>query len=165
MKTSSFLDTLRANASLSLVFKSSTASVAPGYHLTEVKEVTYRTMDCGAMTHRWVESQFEIWDPASPDEARERGYMSADKFLRIVDRVQRQLPLDGDSEARIFISLGGHPAALYAIDGIEAGAGRLVVSLAADATRCKARERREAEGCGCGGKTDAREPAAAVCCA
>jgi hypothetical protein len=163
MNTSSFLNTLRANASLSLVFKSGADAIAPGYHLTEVKEVAYRSMDCGAMTHRWVETQFEIWDPSSPREARERGFMSADKFLRIVDRVQQELPLDGESEARIFLSLGDHPASLYTIAGIEAGAGKLVVELESDRTRCKARERSEAGGCGCGAKSRAQETAA--CCA
>lgn len=163
MNTSSFLDTLRANASLSLVFKSPAGTVAPGYHLTEVKEVAYRTMDCGAMMHRWLETQFEIWDPASPQEAADRGFMAADKFLRIVDRVQQELPLDGESEARIFLSLGDHPASLHTIEEIEAHGGRLLVSLAGDRTRCKARERSEGTGCGCGENSGIRT--AAACCA
>jgi hypothetical protein len=167
MKTSTFLSTLRTNSSLPLVFGSLESSVAPGYHLTEVKDVAYRTMDCGAMTHRWVETQFEVWVPSSAQEAADRGFMSADKFLRIVDRVQKVLPLDGESEARIFVSLGTHPASLYSIEAIGIVDGRLFVELGEDRARCKARERSEAAapgtGCGCGSNTERAGPVA--CCA
>lgn len=163
MNTSSFLRALRARSVLPLAFKSGADTIAPGYHLTEVKDVSYRTMDCGAMTHRWTETQFELWVPPSAVEAAERGHMAAAKFLNIVDRVQAELPLDGESEARVFVSFGSQPAALYTIDRIGEEDGRLVVALQADRARCKARERSEAAGCGCGVNSAARTEAA--CCA
>lgn len=179
MKTSSFLTVLRANAPLPLVFRAGAETASPGYHLTEVKRVGYETMDCGAMTHRWSESQFEIWVPSAQESGR--GHMAAGKFLKIVDRVESELPLDGEATARILASFKGQPAALYDIERVVERDGQLWAELTADRTRCKAAERRaasssggccgtasdpaaetESAGCGCGtAKVDA---AAAACC-
>ena len=182
MKTSSFLNALRSNSALPLVFRSGREIVSPGYHLTEVKRVSYETMDCGAMTHRWSESQFEIWVPASADLTPGRGHMPAEKFLKIIDRVESELPLQGDATARIHASFNGQPAALYEIDAVHARDGQLWIELSPDRTRCKAAERRqesaaggccgassterdetEASGCGCG--STKTEGAAVACCA
>src|SRR4051812_36555211 len=118
MKTSAFLTALRANPDLPLVFQAGSETAAPGYHLTEVKRVGYETMDCGAMTHRWSESQFEIWAPSTNAAAPGRSHMPAGKFLRIIDRVAAGVALDGDATARIHASFQGQPAALYDIDGL-----------------------------------------------
>lgn len=182
MQTSSFLTTLRSNAGLPLVFRAGRGIASPGYHLTEVKRVSYETMDCGAITHRWSEGQFEIWVPAVAESAPGRGHMPAEKFLRIVERVEAELPLDGDATARIHASFDGQTAALYDIDAANAREGKLWIELSPDRTRCKAAERRigsltggscgsgsaapeekEAAGCGCGSAQ--AETTAAACCA
>lgn len=183
MNTSSFLTALRSHGSFPLVFRSGGEIVSPGYHLTEVKRVSYETMDCGAMTHRWSETQFEIWVPAAANAERGRGHMAAEKFLRIIDRVETELPLKPDAIARIHASFAGGAAALYDVAAVEARDGQLSVELTPDRTRCKSAERRlaaaagaccgsspettspveSASSCGCGSNT--AEPAAAVCCA
>lgn len=182
MKTSSFLAALRAQSKLPLVFRTGRTVVSPGYHLTEVKRVGYETMDCGAMTHRWTESQFEIWVPALEKIVPGRGHMAAEKFLGIIDRVEAQLPLNSDATARIHASFNGQPAALYDIDAVTARDGQLWIELSPDRTRCKAAERRVASvtggccgsaepeadtrdvaaGCGCGTAESAK---AVACCA
>lgn len=171
MNTSTFLNSLRVRADVPLVFRAGNESVAPGYHLTEVKAVSYRTMDCGALAHNWTESQFEIWVPKSEKEGESRGHMPANKFLHIVDRVQKDVHLDDTSEARIFASFGNFPASLYTIAGINAENNMLIVDLNPDLARCKSRERREAAatagssvgGCGCSSKIE--ESAEVSCCA
>lgn len=185
MKTTSFLTALRAHGNLPLVFRTGAEIVPSGYHLTEVKRVAYETMDCGAQRHRWVETQFEVWTPAaSTGSDSGRGHMPAAKFLQIVDRVETELPLDREANARVLASFAGQPAALHEVDAVTARDGRLWVDLTPDRTRCKAAERRaagtgrgccgddaaaqvetpaEAASCGCG--TTQREAAgAAVCC-
>jgi hypothetical protein len=160
MKTSEFLTALRSHSSLPLVFRSGHLTVSPDYHLTEVKGVAYETMDCGAMTHRWSETQFELWSPAREDIDSSRGHMIADKFVRIVNRVEAELPLNGDSVARIFTSFKGEPAALFEIDAVHARDGKLRVELVPDRTRCKASERQLAatgSAC-CGARLQASEP-------
>lgn len=159
MKTSSFLTALRSHVELPLVFRAGPEIVSPGYHLTEVKRVLYETMDCGAMTHRWSESQFELWVPAAAEP--DRDHMAAGKFLRIVDRVEAELPLDGDATARIHASFAGQPAALYDVDTIVARDNQLWIELNPDRTRCKAAERRLAANGGrcCGTAAENQENA------
>ena len=170
MKTSSFLAALRSHANLPLVFRSDHHTVTPGYHLTEVKRVAYETIDCGAMTHRWSESQFEVWSPSEEEVNLSRGHMTADKFLRIVNRVEAELPLSGESVARILMNFDGAPASLFEIETVQAQDGKLWVDLVPDRTRCKAAERKEAAGgsacCGTGtaeGSAPARNEVACGC--
>lgn len=182
MKTSSFLATLRLHPTLPLVFRAGGDVIPPGYHLTEVKRVAYETMDCGAMLHRWAETQFELWAPVMERVVSGGRRMAAEKFLGIVARVEAALPLDGDAVARIHASFKGQPAALYDVDAVSVHDGQLQVELSPDRTRCKALERRvaavtggccgaEAEdanttgasACGCG--VPEKETAGAGCCA
>jgi hypothetical protein len=183
MKTSSFLTALRTHGTLPLIFRADSEIASPGYHLTEVKRVAYETMDCGAVTHRWNESQFEIWVPALEKVVPGRGHMPAQKFLSIVDRVEAELPLDRDATARIHASFDGQPAALYDIDTILVKDGQLWIELTADRTRCKAAERRvgaaavaccgvgaeqpaaEEEATACGCRSNKNETVATACCA
>lgn len=169
MKTSSFLAALRAHSGLPLVFRAATGTISSHYHLTEVKRVAYETMDCGALTHRWAETHFELWVPPLVGALPGRGHMPAAKFLSIIDRVEKELPLDGTTDARVFVALGDQGAALYDIASVTASEGRLFVQLTPDRTRCKAAERRAAAvtgGC-CGiGETTEKQTAqpADRCC-
>jgi hypothetical protein len=161
MKTSAFLATLRAHAALPLVFRASAGAISPSYHLTEVKRVAYETMDCGAMTHRWSETQFELWVPPLVGSLPGRDYMKAAKFLSIIDRVEKELPLEGDAPARVFVSLGDQGAALYDVESIVPADGQLFVHLTADRARCKAAERRVASLTGgCCGSAEEKDTAA-----
>lgn len=160
MKTSTFLQTLRAHRALPVVFRHSGDIVPAGWHLTEAKRVTYETMDCGAMTHRWAETQFEIWVPPLNGVNPLRGHMAADKFLRIIDHVEKELPLTAEAEARIHAVLGDGPPALWDIAAVAPSGGQLVVSLTPDRTRCKAAERRVAGLTGCCSGDDNQEGAA-----
>lgn len=177
LTTATFLDLLRQHPGQPLQFRADGDTLPPGFHLTEVKRVRYSTMDCGAATHEWSETQFELWVPRGAG----RDAMPADKFVRIVDRVEKQLPLEGGTPARIFASFAGQPPALYDVTSVTSRDGVLWVDLAADRTRCKAAERRaESAGGGCCGSSapdastssdaacgcgtgDRAEPAAACC--
>lgn len=169
MKTSDFLAVLRIHAGLPVVFSAGAGPISPHYHLTEVKRVGYETMDCGAMTHRWSETQFELWVPPLASPLPGRPHMAADKFLSIVGRVETVLPLDGESAARVFAALGDQGASLYDITSAAPSDGRLHVRLSPLHARCKAAERRDASltaGC-CGGAASSGREAAAparACC-
>jgi len=168
MKTSDFLTTLRQHTNLPLLFRAGPDFIRPGYHLTEVKRVSYDTMDCGARMNRWTEAQFELWAPPHTGDLPGEDPMPADKFLRIVDRVEQELPLPGEAPARILAGFDGQPAVLHDIVSITPESGRLWVELSPDRARCKAAERRTPAspgGC-CGGETgadDAGEQVEAGC--
>ena len=157
--------TLRAHRALPVAFRRGGDTVPAGYHLTEVKRVAYETMDCGALTHRWDETQFELWVPPLNSVNPLRGHMPADKFLAIIDRVETALALVGDAEARIHAALGDGPPALWDIAAVAPSGGQLVVSLQSDRTRCKAAERRLGELTGgCCGSGAAAEAGKTACC-
>lgn len=162
MNTTSFLNALRSRAALGLVFRSGGRLIAPGYHLTEVKRVAYDTMDCGGVSHRWAETQFEIWVPPAGGRSDPED-MTAEKFLAIIDRVERALPLEGDSPARIHAAFDGQSAALHDVASVTVAEGRLWIELAADRTRCKAAERQVASSTGacCGSGRSEPTPAEA----
>ncbi len=183
MKTLAFLQALRAHPALPVVFRHGGDTVPSGYHLTEVKRVAYETMDCGAKTHRWSETQFEIWVPPLNSFNPWRGYMPAGKILAIIESVERALPLTGDTDARIHTQLGAGAPSLWEIATAAPSGDQLVVSLTPDRTRCKAAERQLGQltggccgskpeivagadaGCACAGAGLApAEKEAAVCC-
>ena len=182
MKTSQFTSTLRAQSALPLVFRAGPHTIDAGYHLTEVKNVAYRTMDCGGVTNAWVESQFELWAPSDANDSADRAAMAAGKFLAIVDRVQQKIALDGESLTRVFAAIGNHPAGLYGVSSLQVADHQLIAELVPDRVRCKAAERRgsSATGCcgtalsandsneqssGCGCATASTVEPAAACCA
>lgn len=165
MKTAAFLTILRAHPARPVVFRHGGDSVPSGYHLTEVKRVTYETMDCGAKTHQWDETQFELWTPPLNSLNPLRGPMPAGKLLAIIARVERELPLAGDADARIHTSLGGGVTALWDIASAAPSGGQLVVALTPDRTRCKAAERqvgRLTGGC-CGSEPNDQVAPGAAC--
>lgn len=181
MKTSSFLGQLRRYSHLPAIFRAGGSGIAPHYHLTEVKRVRYETMDCGAQSHEWSETQLELWVPAAPDPART--HMLGSKLLQIIDRVERELPLTQDAVVRIHAAFRGQVPALHDVESIAVVDGALSIELAPDRTRCKAAERRAAElqragesdepfatgatagstGCGCASSGSLH--AVAACCA
>jgi Family of unknown function (DUF6428) len=79
--TRMFLDILRAaRPDQQLVFHLDEAPlVAAGYHVTELKAVTYKTMDCGGVADKWEETVIQLWNP---DDESAREYMTVRKFLR-----------------------------------------------------------------------------------
>lgn len=182
MKTAEFLSALNANRGLPLCFSLGGGRHVPaGYHLTEVKRVAFETVDCGAMTHAWKETHFELW--ASPLPEIRPAFMEAGKFLAIVGRVEATLPLERDTEAKIYFGDRHNLAALYSVERIAVANGRLEVTLEADSTQCKAATRRlkglvsaatsccsgapadsESAGGGCCGSTPAKAGNSGSCC-
>ncbi len=156
MTTSTFLTALRAHADLPLSFRSGQSTLAPGYHLTEIKRVSSETMDCGGALHQLAENQFELWVPPLIGRLTARPPMPAGKFLAIVDRVEASLPLSGDAPARVYVQFSDQPPALHEIELIEADQDRLWVDVVPVRTRCKAVERKVSAATGgcCGGGSD-----------
>lgn len=136
MKTSEFLDALRARPELPLAFSTDHGTVPAAYHLTEVRRVAHSSVDCGSKSHSWTETHFELWAPR--DSVPDRTPMRAGKFLSIVDKVRGTLSLDDRAEARVFGSVNGGPDQLHSVTSIKTGAASITVHLEPVTTRCKA---------------------------
>jgi len=138
MNTKEFIDTIRTAQSKRLVFINSDGdAIHPGYHLTEIKAALFDTVDCGGQVNRWAETIFQLWVP----ENANAGYMKADKFVRIYEKVRASIPLDENAEMRIEYGDENFFPSLYSIDSVSADKSTLRVLLQPPQTTCKARDR------------------------
>lgn len=141
MKTKGFIDALRAAADKELVFVNAEGdSIHAGYHLTEIKAVSYDTVDCGGQSNRWSETILQLW---VPEEASD-DYMTAGKFIRIFDSVRTKIPLHEDVDVRIEYGDDHFFPSVYHVRSASADEDSLRVSLEPPQTTCKARDRRTA---------------------
>jgi|SRR6267143_1599073 len=153
MKTKDFIDTLRASPGKQLIFQDSQEhTVQPGYHLTELKAARFKTVDCGGQVNRWEETIVQLWVPQDADEH----YMTAGKFLKILDRVRGLIPLQLDAEIRVEYGDGNFFPSTYHVGSVTENAAEIRVVLQPPVATCKARDRRRAA---------PREKADACCCA
>ena len=139
-RTEDFLAAVRATGpDRRLVFLlDGTPLVAPGYHVTEVKAVSYETMDCGGLAARWQETVIQIWNPGD-DPVRE--HMAADKFLAIYDRVAAHVSVSPQAELRFEYGDCARPAVSYHVGELEETGETLAVHLRAPGVTCKALDR------------------------
>ncbi len=68
------------------------------YHLTEVKNITVDSVDCGAGTDFWKETIVQLWE--SPSELDKTRYMSVSKALQILNRVNGIKPMELEAELK-----------------------------------------------------------------
>jgi Family of unknown function (DUF6428) len=116
--TRAFLDILRAaRPDQQLVLQlDEVPLVAAGYHVTELKAVTYNTMDCGGVADKWEETVIQLWNPGDEPE---REYMTVRKFLAIYKRVAEHIPVSCDAELRFEYGDKRRPAASYHVERLE----------------------------------------------
>ncbi len=137
-----FLNTLRAAPDRPLFFETRTARgsvrVGAGYHVTEVRAVNVRAVDCGGRADAWAETIVQLW---VPEEAASGPPMTAGKFLSIVARVTADVPAVPTAEVRVEYGDAGKAAVSYHVEGVEVADGAVVVRLKAPRVTCKARDR------------------------
>jgi Family of unknown function (DUF6428) len=146
--THDFISRLREAPVKQLVFTNSKgAAIHGGYHLTELKAVSFDTVDCGAQKNHWNETIVQLWVPEDEENSE---CMTAAKFLSIYDRVARLIPLDVTAEIRFEYGDENFPSSNYHIERISENETELRVQLRLPQTTCKARDRRESGAACCG---------------
>lgn len=152
MKTEEFIATLRRSLEKQLIFHDAHEhAVQPGYHLTELKAARFDTVDCGGQVNQWAETIVQLW---VPDDAEDR-YMTAGKFLKILDKVRGLIPLQLDAEIRVEYGDDNFFPSTYHVISVSENSDEIRAALQPPATTCKARDRRI---------TAPREKAEASCC-
>lgn len=140
MKTNEFISELRAAPRSQLRFVNAAGqTIHTGYHLTEVKAVVFNTVDCGGQLNQWQETVVQLWVPPHPDGE----YMTAEKFLKIFDRVNGMIPLNVNTEMRVEYGDENFFPSTYHVQSIDRTQGNTRVLLEPSVAACKARERRE----------------------
>jgi hypothetical protein len=162
--TADLLAELAPHAGKALVFSYDGRETQAGYHITEVKDGRFASIDCGAAPESWRETVIQLWDiPAEP------GYppMSVGKFLAIVRKVAEQIELADDATLRFEVSDGVRAMQIFVPAGIDVRGDTVRIALGPQPASCKPRDRlwleqqnaKSSAGCGC---TPAKNTAA--CC-
>jgi hypothetical protein len=139
MKTHEFLSLLKENPNKNLLFEYKPgALVGANYHITEVKNITIDSVDCGASTDFWKETIIQLWE--SPEEIGKRDYMSADKALAILNRVDKIKPMEKDVEVKFEYSNASFHTAQLFVNAHQVAGENLVFHLGVEQTDCKAKE-------------------------
>ena len=134
--------------------------VDTNYHLTEVKNVTFETTDCGGKTNDWTETHMQLWE--SPEEKGKSNYMTTDKILAIIQRVDGIRPLFGETELKFEYGNQHFNTGVMPVKDVRISENYLEVLLFEEKARCKANEL-------CGveiDKVEAEEPccSSSACC-
>jgi hypothetical protein len=138
MKTKDFITAIRRSPNKALLFtKQDGNTIHRGYHLTEIKAVSYNTVDCGGQKNRWNETILQLWVPKNADD----DYMLAGKFVGIYDKVRKLASIDEDAEVRIEYGDENFFPTAYHVTDVNQGDGALRVVLEPPTSTCKARDR------------------------
>lgn len=139
MTTHEFLLLLEENRNKDLLFEYKTGQfVAPNYHITEIKNITIDSVDCGAGTDFWKETVIQLWE--SEQEKDTFKYMSAAKALEILKKVDGIKPMERDTELKFeYGNADFHTAQLF-VNDFEIRTEQLILNLNVEKTDCKAKD-------------------------
>ncbi len=137
MKTKEFLSILKENKNKALLFEYTENKVAgTNYHLTEVKNVAFETVDCGGNTNDWKETHLQLWE--SPKETDKENYMTVDKVLDILERVDGIRSLWLETEVKVEFGNEDFHTSILSIENTISESDKLIVKLFTTETGCKA---------------------------
>ncbi|MFC4221363.1 DUF6428 family protein [Flagellimonas marina] len=157
MKTSEFLSVLKQHQNKSLLFEYAPDKlVGANYHITEVKNITIDSVDCGAGTDFWKETVIQLWE--SPKEKGKRDFMSIYKALAILNKVDRIKPMEQDAEIKFEYSNDDFHTAQLFVNDYTLDNQSLTIKLSVQKTDCKAKET-----CGIEPTVEVKEEASAGC--
>lgn len=152
MNTSEFLNLLKTHSEAPLQFAYLEGQlVRSDYHITEIKNVSFDTVDCGGVRNQWQEVHVQLWENETPEPHHQVTTTKALEIFSAVNQVRETL---GDVEIKFEY---GNEQLIKTVLPIREAAfseGQLVVHLGFESTCCKAKER---------ATTD--EERAAACCA
>ncbi|WP_190810736.1 DUF6428 family protein [Flagellimonas sp. S3867] len=139
MNTSEFLSLLKQHQDKSLLFEYSNGKyVGANYHITEVKNITIDSIDCGTQTDFWKETIVQLWE--SPKEIGKTEYMSVYKALAILNKVDKIKPMTREAEVKIEYSNDNFHTAQLFVSDYSLDANSLIFKLSVQKTDCKAKE-------------------------
>ncbi|MGB5435370.1 MAG: DUF6428 family protein [Maribacter sp.] len=155
MQTKKLLSLLKENPNKSLLFEYKHGHyVRANYHITEVKNMTIDAVDCGARTDLWKETIIQLWE--SPTEKGKREFMTTNKAIDILNKVDHIKPMQKEAEVKFeYGNPNFHTAQLF-VNEFLLEDHRLIMKLGVDKTDCKAKDT-----CGAPVETNMQEEA---CC-
>jgi hypothetical protein len=139
MLVNEFIQTVQQHPAKPLRFLYDDNQIVPGgYHVTEIKNAQFETIDCGNSLHTWREVVVQVWVPDEVEPNAEP--MATDKFAKIWSIVDSRISLNQEAEIRIEYGNAERVTAVYHVDELQETAGELIVKMAPPRTLCKPRE-------------------------
>ena len=137
MNVKEILAILKNNRNKALLFEYAANKIAgTNYHLTEIKNVAFETVDCGGSTNDWKETHFQLWE--SPKEIGKEDYMTVDKVIDIIERVDSIRPLWLETEVKVEFGNEDFHTSILSIADTISEADQLIIKLHTTETGCKA---------------------------
>lgn len=135
MTTQTFLDLLANNPQKELVFEYEANQFIPVYHITEVKNVHFESIDCGGNAHEEYQTITQLW--ISPKDFLEKKCMTAEKALKIYNIVDGVKPMR--RETQIFFEYGYKDlrTSIYSIEEVVETSDQLIIKMFVPKTACK----------------------------
>ncbi len=151
MQTKEFFNLLEEHKEKELIFEYANGQFVPmAYHITEVKNVYFDSVDCGGNAHEERQTIVQLW--SSPLEEKNR-YMESGKALKIMEKVDSVKPINKETE--IFFEYGNlsTPTSNYSVQNVALEDDKVILKMYVQATQCKPLHLKElvqaGEGC-CG---------------
>jgi hypothetical protein len=136
-QTHEFIAALQPHADKHLVFEYEGRRIQPGYHVTEIKAASFRSLDCGARPQQWNETIVQLWDVADKPE---QGHMSVRKFLGIWKKVDERVGLDPQAEIKFEWGDAVAPAVFYTFDALREADDSIIIAVESVRATCKPRD-------------------------
>ena len=137
MKTKEFLNTLNENKGKALLFEFAKDKYAgTNYHLTEIKNVQFNSVDCGGNPNNWKETHIQLWE--SPSEKGKEAYMTVEKVLSVFAKVDGINPLWQETDIKVEFGNEEFHTSIMNISEFEIQNTQLIVKLFSEKTLCKA---------------------------
>ncbi len=139
MKASEFINVLGNNPDLPLSFEYKEGSFARAdFHLTEFKNVTFDTVDCGGVQNNWQEVHVQLWENEIPEPNHRVDTSKAFKIFQDVAKVRPNL---NDVELKFEYGNANFHAAILPVGAVEVLQNQIIVKLGEEKTCCKAKDR------------------------
>ena len=139
MKTQEFLDLLEKNQEKSLLFQyAPNLFVGANYHLTEVKNISVESVDCGAASDSWKETVVQLWE--SPEDIGKTEFMNINKALAILKKVDVIRKMDRTAEIKFEYGNALFHATQLFVSGYQIKDNNLIMNLSIYNTDCKAKD-------------------------
>ena len=136
MKTQTFLTILKQHLNKELLFEYIPDTfVKSNYHITEIKNLLIKSVDCGGKSNSWKETIVQLLE--NPLEIGKRTYMTVSKAVEIFERVDSITPLLLDTELKIEYGNNSFHTANLVVNSIIENEKNIIVKLHSNTTQCK----------------------------
>ncbi len=144
MKYQEFKELLAQHPNHALRFKYGEHSfVREDFHITEIKNVTYDTVDCGGIQNKWNEVHVQLWE-AEEKQADHR--VNTSKALGIANAVDKVRATYAKEVVKFEYGNNSFHTAILPVNGYQVLDNVITFSLGKDSTTCKAQDRQTAAG-------------------